>query len=111
MDGGASAGSGMDSDRTDSTSFTSCETASGLGLVADELDDNVPEANLHAPSKTVFHENGTVDEESVADGVETSVSGSTAGLVDGSTEKVDSLGSARSGTGTGLDNSSDTKSG
>jgi hypothetical protein len=71
---------------------------------AGELDDNVPVANFNAPSKTVFHENGTAGEELSADGVRTSDSGSTAGLVDGSAEKVDSLGSVKSGTGTGLDN-------
>ena len=66
--------------------------------------DNVPVANFHAPSKTVFHENGTVDVESAADGAGTSGSGSTEGIVDGSAAKIDSLGSVRSGTGTGLDN-------
>jgi hypothetical protein len=78
--------------------------ASGLRNVAGELDDKVPAANFHAPSTTVFHENGTVGEESAADGVGTSVSGSTAGLVDGSTAKIDSLGSVRSGARVGLDN-------
>jgi hypothetical protein len=71
---------------------------------AGELDDKVPAANFHAPSKTVFHENGTVDEESTADGVETSGSGNTAGIVDGSAAKIDSLGSVRSGTEAGLGN-------
>ena len=53
--------------------------ASGLDNAAGELDDKVPVANFHVPSKTVFHENGTVGEESAADGVGTSGSGSTAG--------------------------------
>jgi len=73
-----------------------------LETAAGELDDKVPAANFHAPSKTVFHENGNVDEESAADGVGTSGSGSTAGLVDGSTAKIDSLGSVRSGAGARL---------
>jgi hypothetical protein len=73
-----------------------------LETAAGELDDKVPAANFHAPSKTVFHENGTVDEESAADGVVTSGPGSTAGLVDGSAAKTDSLGSVRSGAGAGL---------
>jgi hypothetical protein len=50
----------------------------------------------------VFHENGTVDEESTGDGVETSGSGSTEGIVDGSVAKIDSLGSVRSRTGAEL---------
>ena len=83
----------------------------GLENAAGELDDNVPAANFHAPSKTVFHENGTVGEESAADGVETSGSGSTAGLVDGSAVKIDSLASVISGAGTGLGNCSATDSG
>jgi len=73
-----------------------------LETAAGELDDKVPVANFNAPSKTVFHENGTVDEESAADGVWTSGSGSTGGFVDGATAKTDSLGSVRSGTGVGL---------
>jgi hypothetical protein len=77
---------------------------------AGELDDNVPDANFHAPSKTVFHENGTVEEESAADGVGASGSGSTEGIVDGSAVKIDSLGSVRSGTGAELDNCPDTTS-
>ena len=104
MDGEEISGSGTDSGRTDSKSFASREIASGLESAAGELDDKVPAANFNAPSKTVFHENGTVAEESAADGVGTSGSGSTAGLVDGSAAKIDSLGSVRSGTGTGLDN-------
>ena len=79
--------------------------------MAGELGSKVPAAIFHAPSKTVFHENGTVGVESEEDGVGTSDSGSSAGLVDGSAAKVDSLGSVRSGTGAGLDNRSDTNSG
>ena len=71
---------------------------------ADELDCNVPATNFTAPSKTVFHENGTLGVESAAGGVETSGSGSTAGIADGSAVKIDSLGSVKSGTGTGFDN-------
>jgi len=93
-------------------SFEACEeSASGLEGAAGELDDNVPEANFHAPSKTVFHENGTVDEDSSLDGVGASGSGSTEGIVDGSAAKIDSPGSVRSGTGTELDNCPDTDSG
>ena len=72
--------------------------------VADELDCNVPATNCTAPSKTVFHENGTVDVESAEGGDDTSTSGSTEGIVDGSAAKIDSLGSVKSGTGTGFDN-------
>jgi hypothetical protein len=82
-------------------SFAPCEeSASGLEGAAGELDDNVPDANFHAPSKTVFHEKGTAGEESTVavDGVGVSDSGSTAGLVDGFTAKIDSLASVRSGT-------------
>jgi hypothetical protein len=68
---------------------------------AGELDD-VPDANFHAPSKTVFHENGTVAEESSVAGVGTSGSGSTEGIVDGSVAKIDSLGSVGSDTGDGV---------
>jgi uncharacterized protein with beta-barrel porin domain len=75
-----------------------------LETEAGELEDKVPAANFHAPSNTVFHENGTVDEESAADGVWTSGFGSSAGLVDGSAAKTDSLGSVRSGAEAGLDN-------
>jgi hypothetical protein len=75
-----------------------------LDVAAGGLDDNVPAANFHAPSKTVFHENGTVDEESPGEGVESSGSGSTEGIVDGSVGKIDSLGSVRSGTGSELGN-------
>ena len=102
MDGAESSGAGTDSGWADSTSLASCEIASGLDTAAGELDDKVPVANFHVPSKTLFHENGTVDEESAADGVGTSGSGSTAGLVDGSAAKTDSLGSVRSGAGAGL---------
>ena len=102
MDGEVSAGPGTDSDWTDSTSCASCETESGLEGAVDELDDNVPEANFHAPSKTVLHENGTVGEESAVDVVGASGSGSTEGIVDGSAAKIDSLGSVRSGAETGL---------
>jgi len=73
-----------------------------LETEAGELEDKVPAANFHAPSKTVFHEKGTADEESAADGIGTSGSGSTGGFVDGSTAKTDSLGSVRSGAGAGL---------
>ena len=73
------------------------KSASGLGGAAGELDDNVPEAIFHAQSKTVFHENGTVDEDSSVDGIGASASGSTEGIVDGSAAKTDSLGSVRSG--------------
>jgi hypothetical protein len=86
-----------------SESLASCEIASCLGTAAGELDDKVPAENFHAPSNTVFHENGTVGEESAADGVWTSGSGSSAGLVDGSAAKTDSLGSVRSGAEVGLD--------
>ena len=86
-------------------------STSGLEGAADELDDNVPEANFHAPSKTVFHENGTVGEESLVDEVGASGSGSSAGLDEGSTAKIDSLGSVGSSTGTELDNCTDTFSG
>jgi hypothetical protein len=75
-----------------------------LDGAAGELDDKVPAANFHAPSKMVLQENGTVDEESTGDGVETSGSGSTEGIVDGSVAKIDSLGSVRSGTGAELGN-------
>jgi hypothetical protein len=75
-----------------------------LENAAGELNDNVPVANFNTPSKTVFHENGTVGEESVADGIGASGSGSTAGTIDGSAAKIDSLGSVRSGTGAGLNN-------
>jgi hypothetical protein len=102
MDGEGSAGPGTDSDWTDSTSFASCETESGLEGAVDEFDNNVPEANFHAPSKTVFQENGTVGEESSVGGVETSGSGSTEGIVDGSVAKTDSLGSVGSDTGDGV---------
>lgn len=71
---------------------------------AGEFDDKVPAANFQAPSKTVFHENGAVGVESAEDGGETSGSGSTAGIADGSAVKIDSLGSVKSGTGTGFDN-------
>src|SRR5712692_2871005 len=104
MDEGEISGSGTDSGRTDSKSFASCEIASGLENAAGELDDKVPAANFHAPSNTAFHENGTVDEESAVDGAGTSGSGSTAGIVDGSAAKIDSLGSVRSSAGAGLDN-------
>jgi hypothetical protein len=73
------------------------ETAAG------ELNDNVPGANFNAPSKTMSHENGAGGEESAAGGVGTSDSGCTEVIVDGSTIKIDSLGSVRSGTGTRLD--------
>ena len=93
-------------------SSTACEeSSSGLEGAAGELDDNVPEANFHAPSKTVFHENGIVDEDSAVDGIGASGSGSTEGIVDGSAAKTDSLGSVRSGTGTDVDNCSATNSG
>jgi hypothetical protein len=93
-------------------SFVPCEeSAFGSEGAAGELDDNVPEANFHAPSKTVFHENGTVGEESSADGVGASGSGSTEGIADGSAAKIDSPGSVRSGTGTDLGNCSDTNPG
>jgi hypothetical protein len=78
---------------------------------AGELGDKVPPADVHAPSKTVFHENGTVGEESVGDGVETSGSGGAAGIVDGSAAKIDSLASVKSGPGTGFGNWFDTNSG
>ena len=104
MDGAEISGSGTDSEWTDSKSFASCEIVSGLENATGELDDKVPAANFHAPSKTAFHENGTVDEESAVDGVGTSGSGSTLGLVDGSAAKIDSLGSVRSGAGAGLAN-------
>jgi hypothetical protein len=93
-------------------SFAACEeSASDLEGAAGELDDTVPDANFHAPSKTVFHENGTVGEDSSIDGMGASGSGSTEGIVDGSAANIDSLGSVRSDTGTGLDNCSDTNSG
>ena len=111
MNGAESSGSGIDSGRTDSNSLASCKLESDLDDAVGELDDKVPAAIFHAPSKTVFHENGAVSEASVADGVGTSDSGSSAGLVDGSAAKVDSLGSVRSDTGAGLDNRSGTNSG
>jgi hypothetical protein len=82
-----------------------------LESAAGELGDNVPAASFHAPSKTVFHENGTVGEESAGDWVETSGSGSAAGIVDGSAVKIDSLASVKSAPGTGLGNWFDTNSG
>jgi len=103
MGGEENAESGTDSRRTESTSSAFCTTASDMEPVAGELNDNVPGENFNASSKTVSHENGTVDEESAADGVGTSDSGPTAGIVDGSIPKIDSLGSVRSGTGTRLD--------
>jgi len=97
LDGEKSAESGRDSGRSEPTSSTDCDGSSSvLAGAAGELDDNVPEANFHAPSNTVFHENGTVGEESSADGVGASGSGSTVGIVDGSAAKTDSLGSVGS---------------
>ena len=97
LDGEKSSESGRDSVRSESMSSTGCDvSSSGLGGAAGELDDNVPDANFHAPSKTVFHENGTVGVESSADGVGASGSGSTVGIVDGSAAKTDSLGSVKS---------------
>ena len=75
-----------------------------MDVAAGELEDNVPAANFHAPSKTVLHENGAVDEESPGEGVESSGSGSAEGIVDGSVAKIDSLGPVRSGTGAELGN-------
>ena len=105
MDGEESSGTGIDSGWIDSNSLASCKLVlPGLEGAAGELDDKVPAANFHAPSKMVFHENGTVDTESRGEGVESSGSGSTEGIVDGSVAKIDSLGSVRSGTGAELGN-------
>jgi len=105
LDGERRAGSGTNSGGSESISSLPCkESTSGLEGAAGELDDNVPDANFHAPSKTVFHEKGTAEEESAVDGGGSSGSGTTSGLADGSTAKVDSLGSVRSGTGAGLGN-------
>jgi hypothetical protein len=72
--------------------------------VAGELDANVPAGNVSMVSKAVYHNSGALGEESEADGVEVSGSGSSAGVVDGSAAKIDSLGSVRSGSGVRLDN-------
>jgi hypothetical protein len=111
LDRKENSGSGTDSGRTDSNSLASCKLVPGLESAAGELGDKVSPADLHAPSKTVFHENGAIGEESAADRVETSGSGSAAGIVDGSAAKIDSLASVKSGPGTGLGNWFDTHSG
>jgi hypothetical protein len=73
--------------------------------VAGELGVNVPAGNVSMVSKAVYHNSGALGEESEADGVEeVSGSGSSAGVVDGSAAKIDSLGSVRSGSGVRLDN-------
>ena len=102
MKGAEDSGSGTDSDGTDSNSLVSREIASGLENAPGELDDEVPAANFHAPSKIVLHEKGAVEEESAVDGVGSSGSGNTAGLVGGSTVRIDSPCSASSGAGAGL---------
>ena len=103
MDREEASESGTDSDRTDSNSLASCKLVPDVEDAAGEFDDKVSAANFHASSKTVFHENGTVGVESAEDGGETSESGITAGIADGSAAKIDSLGSVKSDTGTGLD--------
>jgi hypothetical protein len=75
-----------------------------LDGVAGELDDKVPAENVSVASKAVYHEGGALDEESEAGGVRDSGSGSSAGVVDGSAAKVDSVGSVRSGAGARSDN-------
>ena len=107
MDGVESSASG----RTGSNSLASCKLAYGLDNAVGELDDRVPAANFHAPSKMLFHESGVADEESAAGEVGASGTGSSAGLVDGSAAKIDSLGSVRSGVEARLANWSDTGSG
>ena len=79
--------------------------------MAGELDDKVPAENVSVASKAVYHEGGALDEESEAGGVRDSGSGSSAGIVDGSAAKIDSLGSVKSGAGARSDNWSETNSG
>jgi hypothetical protein len=104
MDSEEASESGTDSGRTDSNSLPSCKLAPDVEGAAGEFDDKVPAAKFHAPSKTVLHENGTVGVESAEDGGETSGFVIASGIADGSAVKIDSLGSVKSDTGTGLDN-------
>ena len=79
--------------------------------MAGELTDKVPADNVSVASKAVYHEGGALEEESEVGGVRDSGSGSSPGVVDGSTAKVDSRGSVRSGAGVRSDNESETNSG
>ena len=92
-------------------SLVSGSVASGLDGVAGELDNKVPAANVSMVSKALYHESAALVEESEADGVEVSGSGSSAGAVEGSAVKIDSLGSVRSGAVARPDNCSETNSG